>query len=272
MKNIIIIIAIALGFTSCKKWLEEKPRSVITTNQFYSSPADAQSAVDGIYAYLYPPYTGPGRNYGYAMLELVTGNFKTVSEGNDLVNIYNLRQNSASPLLQVWFTSAYKGIEAANLAIANIPNIAMDDNEKNKLIGEAKFLRAYYYYTLVNIFGDVPLKLTPTTNPADGLIPKTPVKDIYEKAIVPDLKDAEASGLAASPVGTGRVSTGAAKALLAKVYLSMAGFPVNQPDKFALAKDKALEVINSGSFSLFQSDANRTWFDKLNNPDYDNKE
>lgn len=272
MKNIIIIIAIAFGFTSCKKWLEEKPRSVITSNQFYSSPADAQSAVDGIYAYLYPPYTGPGRNYGYAMLELVTGNFKTVSEGNDLVNIYNLRQNSASPLLQVWFTSAYKGIEAANLAIANIPNIAMDDNEKNKLIGEAKFLRAYYYYTLVNIFGDVPLKLTPTTNPADGLIPKTPVKDIYEKAIVPDLKDAEASGLAASPVGTGRVSTGAAKALLAKVYLSMAGFPVNQPDKFALAKDKALEVINSGSFSLFQSDANRTWFDKLNNPDYDNKE
>jgi len=271
MKNFILLTIIVLGLSSCKKWLEEAPRSVITTNQFYASAADAQSAVDGIYSYLYPPYTSGGRNYGYAMLELVTGNFKTVSEGNDLVNIYNLRQNSASPLLQVWFTSAYKGIEAANLAIANIPNVTMDESEKKKLIGEAKFLRAYYYYTLVNIFGDVPLKLTPTTNPADGLLSKTPVKDIYETAIVPDLKEAEASGLAASPVGTGRISTGAAKALLAKVYLSMAGFPVSQPDKFALARDKALEVINSGTFSLFQTDAGLTWFDKLNNPDFDNK-
>jgi hypothetical protein len=271
MKNIILIILIAAGLTSCKKWLEEKPVSVITSAQFYKSKEDAQTAVNGIYSSLYPPYTGSGRNYGYAMLELVTGDFRTVSEGNDLVNVYNLRQNSASPLLQQWFTSSYQGIEAANLAIANIPNVAMDENERKKLVGESKFLRAYFYYNLVNIFGDVPLKLQPTANAADGLLPKTSVKDIYEQAIVPDLKDAELSGLAPTPDGSGRISTGAAKALLAKVYLSMAGFPVNQADKFALARDKAQEVISSGNFSLFQSDANLTWFDKLNNPDFDNK-
>jgi hypothetical protein len=65
---------------------------------------------------------------------------------------------------------------------------------------------------------------------------------------------------------------GAAKTLLAKVYLSMAGNPVNDQNAFALAKAKALEVINSHSFSLFQTDANNTWFDKLNNTAYDNKE
>jgi len=180
MKNIILVIIIAVAFSSCKKWLEESPRSVITSTQFYKSEEDARAAVDGIYSFLYPPYTGSGRNYGYAMLELVTGDFRTQSEGNDLVNVYNLRQNSASPLLQQWFSASYQGIEAANLVIANIPDVSMDESERKKLIGEAKFLRAYYYYTLVNIFGDVPLKLTPTANAADGLLPKTPVKEIYE--------------------------------------------------------------------------------------------
>lgn len=272
MKHIIIFLFTAMVFTSCKKWLEEAPRSVITSTQFYKTEEDARAAVDGIYAFLYPPYTGSGRNYGYAMLELVTGGYRTQSEGNDLVNVVNLRQNSASPLLQQWFGACYQGIEAANLVIANVPGVAMNDAERTKLLGEAKFLRAYYYYTLVNIFGDVPLKLTPTANSEDGLLPKTSVKDIYEAAIVPDLKEAEASGLPATPEGTGRASTGAAKALLAKAYLSMAGFPVSQADKLALARDKALEVINSSAFSLFETDVNLTWFDKLNNPDFDNRQ
>ncbi len=113
MKNIILIILVAVACSSCKKWLEEAPRSVITSSQFYKSEEDARAAVDGIYAFLYPPYTGSGRNYGYAMLELVTGGYRTQSEGNDLVNVVNLRQNSASPLLQQWFGSCYQGIEAA---------------------------------------------------------------------------------------------------------------------------------------------------------------
>jgi hypothetical protein len=272
MKNIISFLLIALVLSSCKKWLEESPRSVITTNQYYKTQQDAQSAVNGIYYFLYPPFTGGGRNYSYAMLELVTGEFRTVSEGNDLTNVYSLRQNSASPLLQQWFTSAYQGIEAANLVIENVPNISMDEAIKKSMIGEAKFLRAYYYYTLVNIFGDVPLKLKPTAQASDGLIAKSPVKDIYEQAIVPDLQDAESSGLPPTPDGNGRVSTGAAKALLAKVYLSMAGYPIGETDKFALARDKAREVISSGNFNLFQSDGTLTWFDKLNNPDFDNKE
>jgi hypothetical protein len=103
-------------------------------------------------------------------------------------------------------------------------------------------------------------------------LPKNTVKEIYETVIVPDLLEAEKSGLNPTPAGTGRASLGAVKSLLAKAYLSMAGHPVNQADKFALAKAKAGEVISSRTFSLFQTDANLTWFNKLNNPDFDNKE
>lgn len=272
MKRITCIILFsAVIFSSCKKWLEEKPRSVITTNQYYTSPQDAEAAVNSIYAFVYTPFNKGGYDdMPYAMLEVVTGQFVNKSQSSITADFYNLRYNSASPYLSSWWNSCYQGIEAANLAIFNIPGIDMDQIQKDRLLGQAKFLRAYFYYNLVNIFGDVPLKLTPTTKPEDALLPKTPVKDIYEKAIVPDLTDAEKASLPLTPASTGRVSIGAVKSLLSKVYLSMAGIPVNQVDKYALAKQKALEVINSANFSLFQTDASATWFNKLNNPDYDN--
>jgi starch-binding outer membrane protein, SusD/RagB family len=272
MKRITCIILFsALVFSSCKKWLEEKPRSVITTNQYYTSAQDAEAAVNAVYAFIYGPFNKGGFDeMPYAMIEVVTGQYINKSESSITADFYNLRYNSASPYLSTWWNSCYRGIEAANLAIFNIPNIAMAQVDKDRLIAQAKFLRAYFYYNLVNIFGDVPLKLTPTTKPEDALLPKTLVKDIYEKVIVLDLLDAEKASLPKTPAGSGRVSLGAVKALLAKVYLSMAGKPVNQNDKYALAKQKAQELINTNDFSLFQTDATSTWFDKLNNPAFDN--
>jgi hypothetical protein len=103
------------------------------------------------------------------------------------------------------------------------------------------------------------------------MLPRTPVAEIYNKAIVPDLIFAAAHIENPTPVDNGRASSGAAKTLLAKVYLSMAGSPVNDQSAYALSRDEALQVINSHDFSLFQTDANSTWFDKLNNKAYDNK-
>ncbi|KYP13006.1 RagB/SusD family nutrient uptake outer membrane protein [Flavihumibacter sp. CACIAM 22H1] len=274
MKKLYIfsIALIAISHSSCTKWLEEKPRSIVTTNQYYETAEDAAAAVNAIYAFVYSPYNKSGYDdLPASMLDIVSGQYINKSQSSITIDFYNLRYNSASPYLNTWWNSCYSGIEAANLAIANLPGIAMDEVVKNRLLGEANFLRAYFYYQLVNIFGDVPMKLTPTSTPADGLLSKTPVKDIYEQAIVPSLEAAETAGLPASPEGSGRVSTGAVKSLLAKVYLSMAGQPVNQADKYALAKQKAQEVINSNNFALFQSDANGSWFNKLNNPQFDNQ-
>ena len=83
--------------------------------------------------------------------------------------------------------------------------------------------------------------------------------------------EAENAGLPNNST-SGRVTLGAIKSLLAKVYLTMAGNPLNQADKYNLAKDKANEVINSSGYNLFQTDGSSTWFDKLNNPAFDNLE
>ena len=110
-------------------------------------------------------------------------------------------------------------------------------------MGEAKFLRAKYYFDLVRCFGDVPLLTAPPASPADAAIPRTPAAQVYAQ-IVTDLQDAIAS-LPASYNGSdlGRATKWAATGLLAKVLLT-------QGNKAAAAA-RALEVINSGTFSLW---------------------
>lgn len=273
MRIILLAFAITISAASCTKWLEEKPVSTITTSQYYKTAEDAQAAVNGIYNFLSSPYNKSGYDdMPYSMLELPAGIWKNQAQSAISADFYRLVYASTSPYTANWWNSSYRGIEAANLAIAYIPGINMPADTKNKLLGEAKFLRAYFYYNLVNIFGRVPLKLTPTLKPEDGLLPRSSIQDIYEKGIVPDLLDAEKQPLPQTPDGNGRVSAGAVKTLLAKVYLSMAGEPLKQTAKYALARDKAAELINSGWFSLFQSDANATWFDKFNSPQFDNKQ
>ena len=275
MKKYIIILIIIFVSSSCEDFLEEDVRSFQTNDNFYKTEADINSAVNAIYSFLYAPHNKSGfDDMPMAMLEMITGQWNNVSQWPETGFYYDLTNTSGSAYVLTYWENCYKGIESANQVIENIPSVDfLNDSEQNNLLGEARFLRAYYYYLLVNIFGDVPLKLTPTTSPSnDGLLPKTSLVQIYDEVIVPDLTFAEANLKYATPEGNGRVSVGAAKTLLAKVYLSMAGHPVNNSEAIELSKNKALEVIEGGSFSLFQTDANLTWFDKLNNAAFDNME
>ena len=94
------------------------------------------------------------------------------------------------------------------------------------------------------------------------MLSKASVKDVYEQAIVASLIEAEKLNILNSP-SSGRVSNEAVKALMAQVYLSMAGYPLNQKDKYLLAAQKAKDVITSetGSLGLFKSDENLSWFE-----------
>ena len=126
----------------------------------------------------------------------------------------------------------------------------ISESQKAKYLGEAYFLRAYYYFQGVQLFGDIPLKTEPTVDLNTVKIPRSPKEDIYNQ-IVEDLKKAEQSGLDWSDK-TGHVSMGAIKTLLAKVYLTMAGYPLQKGNEYyQLAYEKAKEVIDSGAFSLF---------------------
>ncbi|AYB34856.1 RagB/SusD family nutrient uptake outer membrane protein [Chryseolinea soli] len=273
----ILTLKIAAGLTGllllsgCESWLDESPKSALTQSNFYQNSEHAEVAVNAIYAFTTSPFVGAG-TYGetpFAMMEMATGHFLTkIGQAQYAIESGNLDVKPESPYVLSWWQSSFQGIEAANLALDHIPGISMDEMRKKQLLGEAHFFRAYYYFNLVRMFGDVPMKTTSTVAPNDGQIPKSPVADIYSNVIVPDLLAAEQAGLSNVAVGQ-RVSLGAVKSLLAKVYLTMAGAPLNQTDKYGLARDKAKEVIDAGWYSLFQTDGDGSYFDKVNNVTYD---
>ena len=121
------------------------------------------------------------------------------------------------------------------------------------MLGEAHFLRAWYYFNLVRMFGSIPLITDVVNLQSEQLRPsQSAPADVYN-LIVGDLTTAEAAGLPWTDA-TGKVSTGAVKSLLAKVYLTMAGYPLQKgAEYYGLAAKKAEEVIDSKQFKLFAS-------------------
>src|SRR6185503_18068123 len=151
-----------------------------------------------------------------------------------------------------WWNGLYGVIAQANLVLEKVPGInPMDVSQKSKILGEAKFLRAWSYFYLVRLFGDVPLITKPVTTSSPDFLPGRTTKEEVYNQIVKDLTEAEGAGLPMAET-TGRISAGAVKSLLAEVYLTMAGFPLNKgASHYQLAATKANEVITSGQFNLF---------------------
>ena len=160
---------------------------------------------------------------------------------NDLDN-FSLDAGHVSPE-SVW-RGYYRAIYRANLAIENIPPIEMDGALKQRLVAECRFLRAYFYFNMVRWFGDLPL-ISQALQPGEYEQLRSPKADVYA-LIISDL-EAAINGLpeksAYQSDETGRATKGAAKGLLAKVYLTLGDF--------ANAEKYALEVIQSGEYELF---------------------
>ena len=254
MKNrIILLIGIAslIFIQSCSDYLDVEPKTFFTRELYYNSPTHAQQAVTACYAPLRTVYGGAG-TYGesaYFMLEFATGTCLT-SIGQSIYNMeFKLATTQANNrYVWYWWYSYYEGIENCNIALEKLPDIPdISANDLSHFTGEVYFLRAWYYFMLVQIFGDVPIRVTPTTS-IEG-VPRSPVDEVYQ-LIVSDLLEAEKTTLPNTST-SGKVTKGAVKSLLAKVYLTMAGYPLQNTGMYAQAAAKAQEVITSGWYDLF---------------------
>src|SRR5439155_992341 len=171
------------------------------------------------------------------------------------VNEYTAQLNPDVDFIRDTWADFYRAINTANTAIAQAPTVQMDSSLKAQRLAEARFLRALYYFDLVQMYGPVTLKLEPTTT-ASTQFTRAPVDSVYE-AIIDDLTYAEAT-LPYVAKEYGRATKGAAQHLLAKVYLTWQRDPDSAADEaakqqagdFANAADYALRVINSGQYAL----------------------
>lgn len=233
IKLLPITIAAAVLFTApgCKKFLDRTNPSSFTEDQYFTKPEHAETAVNGVYEQLRNMGNAAGTYGGSNMLflEMGTGLANTaVNQMTDNVTIRTLALNADNVYLSQWWSLCYRGIANANLAIAKMPGIPdLAPDVTKKYMGEVYFLRAFYYFYLVRIFGEVPLILVPVNATSPELYPQRSTTAAIYDQIVADLTLAEQSGLPMRDA-TGRASLGAIKSLLAEVYLTMAGQPLQK--------------------------------------------
>lgn len=238
MKKIIGLTAcVAILLLSCKKdFIEIQPESNVTVDVLYKTDKDFQDAVNGCYNVLQNQY----QNFW------VFGDLPADDVEEDIPNHFEhvsfeqFTVNDRSPLLASTWKNYYNLINRANTVLTQIEkaDVSVVKN-KNRHIGEAKFLRALAYFDLVRIFGDVPMITTNVTVEAAYKIGREKKEKIYSDVIVKDLQDAETRLPAKySGADVGRATKGAAKALLGKVYLTVRDF--------ANAEAKLREVTTMG--------------------------
>jgi len=254
MKNIkhISLLLLIILMASCKKFLEEKPQSIITEDNFYKTESDAIYGVNAIYYLLNAGGSSEQTPYNTLFSTGMDMATDDVDPGPGAVNgdvrsLAVLAQTSSNrTIFQLW-QQHYAGIVKANVALAKIPGINFDPALKARLLGEAKFLRALYYFNAVRLWGDVPLVLTYNETgitASDFAIGRTSSTLVYAQ-IEKDLNDAAAvlPNSYGSP-DVGRATKGAALALLAKVYLTEASLPLNLSSQYALAVSTALDAMS----------------------------
>lgn len=234
----IVLIVMAV---SCEKALEEKPKTVLDPENFFENPAGYESVVMGIYVNvpLFVPQTHEMIIDLYAAPSSAAEQALPVYNNGPTPFFYNARDAWNKP---------YSMVKNANFILAQLPDSPLDEQKRNQLTAEARFLRAYAFFDLVQLFGDIPLPLK-VADDYDGLrLTRTPQADVYRQ-ILEDLTFAE-ENLPETSSQNGRVYKMVATALLARVYLTMAGSPLHITAHYSDALQKAVTVINSGKFKL----------------------
>lgn len=208
-----------LSLIACSDFLNEDLQGTYSNATFYKTEAHALLAITGVYNSA--TFISTDNNlwvFGdVASDDAIKGGLSGDQSDIQFIDDFSYSRNNAS--LEKFWKHYYEGVTRANYLLYYGPNIEMDETRKARILGEAKFMRAYFYFNLVNIFGDIPLELTPPINPDEVNKPKSTVAQVYEQ-LEQDLQDA-ASVLDNSYTGAdvGRVTKGAALGLLAKVYI-----------------------------------------------------
>lgn len=262
MKKIYYVVAIIVfSFISCDDYLNTEPINKVSIKQYYTDEQGLTEALAGVYDPL-----GSDELYGrnvFIGYNACTdeGYLARTTQTNDLQQLCVNNINPTNVEVTNLWAACYTGVNRANDLIANINLPAMDETKRDVILGEALFLRGYYNFLLVSNFGDIPMKLTPTTSPNDVYTPATPAKDVYDQ-ILKDMTAAEAKVAISSSYGySSRVSKTVVEGILARVCLQMAGFPINDTAKYADALAWSKKVKDSGEHALnttFDSSLNVT--------------
>ncbi len=249
-------ISILFLASACSKQLTEEPKGLVVGSIALSNMAGLESALSGAYGSLMVPWESGFTTVSQIAMTMGADDLTTHAGSNkeefrefDRFSVANLN----SRMVPIW-RGCYKTIQSTTNIINNYTKV-QDGTEATiqPIVGEAYFLRGLCYYWLTRFWGEVPIIPSEQYKAEFLTLKKSPAADVY-KLIEADLLKAEA-WMPNARRSTGRPNKGSVKSLLADVYLTQGGWPINDPSKYALAAAKAKEVIDNKTaygFDLYQ--------------------
>lgn len=239
--------------TACSDFLTEDPKGRLTPETLFKTKADVEMSLNSLYSTLLDFQC----NSNTTIVQCAGSDVTSTTGANKAAYLSSdafERPSDLKGVEHLW-SKYYKIIKEANYVIDVIKTLKLED-EASESLGQGLFWRAYAYYGLVRNWGEVPVApeaiLSIDVNATDDAIPLTSVEGIYAK-IVDDLKAAEACNLPEKYTEANKskgdanifITSQAVKSTLSAVYMSMAGYPLKKTECYALAADKAKEVIDA---------------------------
>jgi hypothetical protein len=253
MKTIIHVIIICIlfaGSTACSDFLDKEPHS-LTLETYFNNEAELQTFLTGVYA---PIRTDHFYGLSYPVHNAGGDDLSFYQRANSAASIICANAGSNNSYITAFWKALYDGINRANLLIENVDrNTSIPQDDRDQARAEAIFLRSFYYFNLVQGWGDVPFRLKAAESVNGLSIPRTGKQVIYDK-IIQDIIDVIPSLPASNTLNyTGRVTQSVARGMLARIYLFRAGEHFRdhktageaEQSYFAEARRWALEVKNS---------------------------
>jgi len=158
---------------SCQGILDKEPIATLDAGSFFQTEADAVQALNAAYQPLL--FSNENNNFYWAFAEVTSDEAITGGDGSrpGIAEMDAFTFTPRTEEFNTFWKLQYAGITQCNLVLDNVPDIAMNESRRNQIIGEALFLRSYYYFLLTQVFGDVPL-FTKVVPPDELKVPKTP--------------------------------------------------------------------------------------------------
>lgn len=257
MKQYIKLICIGaslLAMTSCDDLLKEEPKTFLSPDNFYTTPEGINAAVNAIYRTPQDRYSRSWAapcwfEWGTDILEITDKS--SWAQHNEVARLPTTFNPSSSVPLDFW-KYTYNHIKDVNNLVTALPSSPVSEAQKRLVEGQVRAMRAFLYFDAVRVFGEVPLLLKSSTD-VNYLktITRAPLKDVYA-AIIADLEFAIAALPQSWPAAQlGSITQGSAAAMLAHVYMTMAGWPIKETANWQKAKTVLEEFVDKKTYGNY---------------------
>ena len=263
----VVLAALGLSMGACNDWLTEDTPGTNNRSEYFTSISTAENVVNAAYVPLAWEF---GKTYysewyigDIASDDALKGG-QSVSDGGDAYDIDNFKTNTNNELILEYYRAQWQGVARCNLALEEIPKTRINENDnaevalRTRYMGEAYFLRAYYYFRLTRVFGGMPL-IDYVIDSSNKWSQTRATRDETFQFIIADLENANKLMVKRSAMKTddlGRATKGAAQAMLLKVNLYRGNFLAQEGDAqganeaYKAAKAWGDSIITSGQYGL----------------------